>query len=230
MPKYCLPIIRTDKTSVMTSITDSLADYTYFEVWLDYVANVDEAFVQQLVKLLQGKLIILFRRQNLEPITMEFQRRVNILNTLSNTSVFVDLDVTTQAAELQHIHEHNLTVNTILSYHNYQNTPGPVQLTEIIDIMKGYQPTVYKLATYCKNQEDGLWLMQLLLRLKARGLRVIILGMGEQGTITRIFGTLWGNEMTFAPLSHAEQSAPGQLTKSQLETIFKEIGRKDYGR
>ena len=47
--------------------------------------------------------------------------------------------------------------------------------------------------------------------------------MGEFGTITRIFGTLWGNEMIYAPKEKKNASAPGQLTKIQLETIFKEL-------
>ena len=47
--------------------------------------------------------------------------------------------------------------------------------------------------------------------------------MGEFGVVSRVFGALWGNEMTFAPAVKTEQSAPGQLTRSQLENIFKEL-------
>lgn len=47
--------------------------------------------------------------------------------------------------------------------------------------------------------------------------------MGEFGIITRIFGTIWGNEMIFAPKSIEGASAPGQLTKKQLEDIFKAL-------
>ena len=47
--------------------------------------------------------------------------------------------------------------------------------------------------------------------------------MGEKGFITRIFGTIWGNEITFAPKTLAEKSASGQLTKKQMEDVFSKI-------
>jgi 3-dehydroquinate dehydratase len=63
--------------------------------------------------------------------------------------------------------------------------------------------------------------------LKKENKRCIILGMGEHGMITRIFGTLWGNEMVFAPQTKSEASAPGQLTKQQLATIFATLQEKE---
>ena len=102
-------------------------------------------------------------------------------------------------------------------------TPEDNKLREIIDIMDEYRPTVYKIATMCTNERDALRLLQLLLELKKRNLKYILLGMGKSGVITRIFGTLWGNEMIFAPRVSIEQSAPGQLTRNQLENIFKEL-------
>jgi 3-dehydroquinate dehydratase type I len=71
----------------------------------------------------------------------------------------------------------------------------------------------------CQTEQDALRLLQLLLELKAKNQRCIILGMGEHGITTRIFGTLWGNELIFAPETLAEQSAPGQLTRQQLDNI-----------
>jgi 3-dehydroquinate dehydratase type I len=116
-----------------------------------------------------------------------------------------------------------LKVNLIASYHNYQETPDTLQLRRIIDIMKPYRPAVYKLSTLCQTEEDALRLLQQLLELKAKGVRAIVSGMGGPGAVTRVFGALWGNEMVFAPLSEEGRSAPGQLTRQQLETIFKEL-------
>lgn len=222
-PKYCLPIIKTGQAEVLTAIHDNLADYSYFEVWLDYIHNLDEAFINHLIAMCGDKLLLLFRRKNLEPIKMDLAKRLHILNMLINTSSMIDLDVTTQVDELDYICEHDLSLKIILSYHNYEHTPDSVQLTEIIATMKGYHPHMYKLSTLCDSQEDALRLLQLLLRLKGQNLRAIISGMGEQGAMVKVFGALWGNEMTFAPVTASEQSAPGQLTRQQLEIIFKEL-------
>jgi 3-dehydroquinate dehydratase type I len=220
---YCLPIIKSDPAEILEIIRDNLADYHYFEVWLDYIDQPEDAFLRQLVDLLGERLIVLFRRQNLEPPSMDSQQRQSILNMLSNTPVLVDLDINQQRAELGYIKEQNVAINLITSYHDYQQTPAAVQLEAIIGTMKPYQPVLYKLSTLCNEPRDGLRLSRLLLKLKAEGLTVIVSGMGEYGQVTKIFGSSWGNAMTFAPLKPSEQSAPGQLTRDQLEIIFKQL-------
>jgi 3-dehydroquinate dehydratase-1 len=223
-PNYCLPIIEASKTEALGLIQDNLEDYHYFEVWLDYVENADEAFVKRLTDLLGNRLVVTFRRRNLETPMMDPGTRQNLLAAAADTPVFVDLDVKTQQDELNHIKDKALRVKTIVSYHNYEETPDTLQLGKIIDTMKTYQPAVYKLSTLCRTAEDAVRLLRQLLKLKDSGLNVIVSGMGEHGAVTRIFGTLWGNEMVFAPLTKESGSAPGQLTRQQLETIFKELG------
>ncbi len=219
-PNYCLPIIKASKTEVLDTIQGNLDDYSYFEVWLDYVDGADETFLKQLTDLLGDRLVVTFRRQNLEAPRMDAAERQKLLESLSNSPVFVDLDVKTQQAEL----DQSKDLKLIVSYHNYQETPDTLQLETIIDTMKAYQPAVYKLSTLCQTAEDAVRLLQQLLKLKSSGLNVIVSGMGAHGAVTRVFGSIWGNEMVFAPLTAEEGSAPGQLTRQQLETIFKELG------
>jgi len=49
--------------------------------------------------------------------------------------------------------------------------------------------------------------------------------MGEFGIITRVEGILLNNEMVFAPLNKNESSAPGQLTRNELESIFNKLNK-----
>jgi 3-dehydroquinate dehydratase-1 len=219
-PNYCLPIIKAQKTEVLDGIRNNLDGYRYFEVWLDYVDGADETFLKQLINLLAGRLVVTFRRQNLETPVMDAVQRQKLLASLSGTPVLVDLDVTTQKTELNQAKDLQL----IASYHNYDETPDTLQLEAITDTMKTYQPAVYKLSTLCQTAEDAVRLLQQLLKLRSSGLNAIVSGMGEHGAVTRVFGTVWGNEMVFAPLASEEASASGQLTRQQLEIIFKELG------
>jgi 3-dehydroquinate dehydratase-1 len=223
MKPYCLPIIVSSKAEVLEAVTRYDDMYSYFEVWLDYITDVDEEFVRNLTNQVGERLVLVFRRQNLEDPKLSHEQRLALLSSVSNSPVLVDLDVGTQTNELDYIHEQSLAIKTIASYHNYQGTPDTVHLKEIIDTMEKYQPSVLKLATMCSSPEDALRLLELLVSLKAEGKTVIVLGMGEFGKVTRVFGALWGNEMTFAPFETSGQSAPGQLTRQQLEIIFKEI-------
>lgn len=221
--KYCLPIIKSDPSEIQTIISDNIDKYQYFEVWLDYIDNLDDNFTHDLIHQLNGRLVLLFRRQNLDPIHLPLEKRLAIIQSLESTLTLVDLDIS-QTQELDYLRQNKLEVKLITSYHNYHSTPNTVHLEKIIVTMEEYDPAVYKLATHCEREEDGLALLQQLLKLKARGKNAIVLGMGEFGAITRVFGALWGNEMTFAPATADEKSAPGQLTRQQLESIFKELG------
>jgi 3-dehydroquinate dehydratase-1 len=217
---YCLPIIKDTKQEVITTLKDNQLTYDYFEIWLDYIIDVDDAFIKRLVEDLPEKLILLFRRQKLEKIQMDLQKRRNIISALENTNVYLDLDIRIQQEELDYIKENNLNVKHISSYHNYEETPNADELQKIFSEMSYYNPTIYKIATMCQTESDAVTLLQTLLNLKQEEKKYIVLGMGEKGSITRVFGTLWGNEMIFAPKEKNENSAPGQLTRKQLEEIF----------
>lgn len=219
-PNYCLPILKPGKSEILGIIQANLADYRYFEVWLDYVGDADEPFIKDLLELLGGRLIVTFRRQGLEsPRTAAAERR-KLLGSIAGTPAMVDLDISTQKDELEHAENMNL----IASYHNYDETPDTLQLGKIIDTMETYRPAVYKLSTLCRAEGDAVRLLQLLIELRSKGMRAIVSGMGEHGVATRVFGPLWGSEMAFAPLDEDSLSAPGQLTRQRLETIFKELG------
>lgn len=224
-PNYCLPIMKADKSEILDLINASLGLYTYFEVWLDYVDDLDDGFIRQLIDLLGHRLVVTTRRQELKPPLMDPSRRQEVLALFDGTDCLVDLDITTQKAELDYVKSKGLALSLLISYHDYHETPDTLQLNGITDTMKVYQPEIYKLSTHCVSAEDTVRLLSLLLELKRQGLKAIVLGMGRYGEATRVFGLLWGNEMVFAPLSKQKSSDPGQLTRGQLDTILKELDK-----
>lgn len=221
---YTLPIIKEKVEDVLKLISEQKNQYSYFEIWLDYLEDISTEIISQLVSLDSGKLIFLFRRQKLEEPKMTLEKRLALLEYLANNDVLIDLDMNTQNEELEKVKQLKITDKLILSYHNYHSTPEQSELEAIIEEMKTCNPRIIKVATFCHTEHDSLRLMQLLLQLKEKQQACIILGMGENGLITRVFGTLWGNEMIFAPLKPKSESAPNQLTRNQLEVIFKELG------
>lgn len=220
---YCLPILKTTKKNVLQTIEKYRDEYDYFEIWLDYVIDFDLVFVAKLRKLLNEKLILVLRRKDLTPTHIDVTTRLHIIGRLEHSKVLLDLDIKQHKEELVYIKKSDIPVQIIVSYHNYEKTPA---LALLIDEMIAARPTILKIATHCNTEDDAIRLLQIISSLKKRHQRFIILGMGEYGTITRVFGTLWGNEMIFAPKTLKEQSAEGQLTKKQLEKIFTELTNK----
>lgn len=218
--KYCLPIVTDSKKQVIERIENN-PDYDYFEIWLDYIDDLDELFVKELITKYDGKLVFLFRRLKLEAIKMGIERRMNIISILQHTRCYLDLDVLSQSDELEFIKEGNLDVFQIVSYHNYKETPSTESLDDIIDKILDYHPIVVKISTFCNKDTDAMKLMVLLLNLKTEKYRFIVLGMGDYGKITRVFGMLKGNAMNYAPRVIDESSAPGQIEIADLEEIAK---------
>ena len=89
--------------------------------------------------------------------------------------------------------------------------------------MRTANAKIYKIALMCKTETDALKILVMQQVFKEYGLKHIVIGMGERGLMTRILGTLWGNELIYAPKTKSEASAPGQLTKGELEKIFKTL-------
>jgi 3-dehydroquinate dehydratase I len=216
---YCLPIIKTKKQEVLEIIEQTSA-YDYHEVWLDYIVDLDEQFIKKLIEKYEEKLVLLFRRKNLETIHMNLSKRYAILNIINKTKTYVDLDIS-QKEELAYIKNENRNIETIISYHNYQKTPTEKEMQTIIQSMQEFSPAIVKIAAQCNNEKDALLLMNTLQQLKEKQQPFIITGMGNYGKITRIAGALWGNEMNFAPQTLDEKSAPGQLRRQELEEIIK---------
>lgn len=221
--KYCLPIIKSNTEEIEKIIKDNKDSYYLFEVWLDYIEDLNLEFIEKLTASLGERIIFLFRRQGLERVKMDKKRKHQIINLLKDSSALLDLDIFNQKKEIDYIYSHKIKLNLILSYHNYKQTPHDKNLNKIIKHMKKYRPLIYKVSTFCQKEEDCLRLLNLLIKIRKKNVKFIILGMGQHGVATRIFGTVWGNEMIFAPKTLKQKSAPGQIIKEDLERILKII-------
>jgi len=90
--KYCLPIIRDKRSDVLQAIEENLGQYRFFEVWLDYIQDIDTGFAASLVGLYPHRMIFVFRRQQAEPLKLSVETRFDILKTLSRKQVLVDFE------------------------------------------------------------------------------------------------------------------------------------------
>jgi 3-dehydroquinate dehydratase I len=107
----------------------------------------------------------------------------------------------------------------IVSYHNYNETPIVSELDSIVKQCVDDGADVVKIACLVNNVADNACLMGLY----RSNLKMIILGMGEKGKISRIAAPYLGSEFTFAAVSEKTATAPGQYAISQLQKIYKAI-------
>jgi 3-dehydroquinate dehydratase-1 len=225
--RYCLPIIKTSKSEVSATIEQLTDKYGYFEIWLDYIEDFDLDFISGLINKYPDRIILVLRRKNLEPTKMSDDQRRTVLDTITGENCLVDLDISVQTQELDYLKNSGKDKNLICSYHNYESTPADDELAKIEETMEAYSPGIIKFSAMCNSSDDALRLIKLKVKFLEKNRRHIVLGMGEEGKITRVFGALWGNALIFIPETEEESSAPGQITRQEFDKVMERINRTD---
>jgi len=109
----------------------------------------------------------------------------------------------------------------IVSHHDFEKTPEDID--RIHRQIAATGADIVKIACMACDIRDNLRMFDLLRRSDRK---MIGLCMGEAGLISRIIGRKYGNFLTFAALSTGKESAPGQISASDLIHLYryKKIG------
>lgn len=110
------------------------------------------------------------------------------------------------------------STQVILSSHNFQLTPTEAELQSLAVNMREAGADIVKIATYANDICDCARVLALL---QTRQGPTIALAMGEKGQITRLLAGKYGGFLTFAALSEARSSAPGQPTIDRLNQLYR---------
>jgi len=156
------------------------------------------------------------------PGKMDEADRQEILKTaILSGADYVDIEVESDKVLMNEIIMSARTHNTsiIISYHNFQETPALPELEQIVSDCKIAGADVVKIASQVNHIED----LQNLLKLYNSELRMVIIGMGEMGVLSRIAAPMLGAEFTFAAAGAGQETAPGQISKEQLLSIIRQI-------
>ncbi|KAH7654243.1 3-dehydroquinate dehydratase type I protein [Dioscorea alata] len=106
----------------------------------------------------------------------------------------------------------------IVSSHNYQNTPSPEQLGDLVSRIQAVGADIVKIATTAVDISDVARLFQVLVHCQVP---VIGMVMGERGLVSRLLSSKFGMYLTFCSLDEGKESAPGQPTISELLNLYR---------
>jgi len=116
-----------------------------------------------------------------------------------------------------------LNCDTLVSWHNFDQTPSAEELGKLLNKMKEYSNNV-KIVTMAKNADDNLRVLKLYEIAKRSNTNLITFCMGEDGILSRVLCTYAGAPFTYASLTDA--IAPGQLTIKQMRTIYDKLEKE----
>lgn len=110
-------------------------------------------------------------------------------------------------------------IQLICSYHDFEHTPK--ELKELLEFMQEKQADIYKIATMANSSLDMMRLMRFLKDKVRKGVRLVVVALGDRGVASRILGAVYGNEIYYAILTEALKVAPGQLTADVMNTQYR---------
>ena len=117
------------------------------------------------------------------------------------------------------VYAHVRQCDVIISYHNYEMTPELGELEQIMNKCFEFGADIAKIATLVNVNRDNSKILSLY---KAPG-RLVAIGMGELGKISRIVAPFLGAEFTYASLTDDNPTAPGQISYIKLNKYILEI-------
>ncbi len=220
----CIPIVGPNQHKSLEDIAtaEPLADI--FELRLDLMSDYD------LNGLLAAstKPCIVTNRTKREggQFSGSEEERIEVLKqAIVAGAEYVDIETSTPKELLKPFLESEHNAKTILSYHNFTDTPEEIE--HLYDLMCAMPADILKIVTYARDINNNLALFNLIHRSKRDGKKIIALCMGEKGEISRILSPLLGAFLTFGSLETGKETAPGQITGTSLRDIYRVCDKRD---
>ena len=110
----------------------------------------------------------------------------------------------------------------ITSFHDFEKTPSDEGIQNIIDKSFQYGADISKIAVKVNCEDDVGRILSISYKNKLLGRKLIAIGMGELGRITRVAGYFFGSIITYTYIG--KSVAPGQI---ELNKLLEEL--KLYG-
>ena len=136
-------------------------------------------------------------------------------------AAYIDLEIESTESYLESLiaYARRSGTITILSYHNFKTTPDVKELEQILGRCYERGADVAKIAVQINTPLE----LNTLLGLYRLPGKKVVLGMGKLGRISRVAGPYLGAEFTFGSPGNGSETAPGQISYSQLKDIYKVI-------
>ena len=147
------------------------------------------------------------------------ERTIMLASAIRFAATYVDIEYESTLEYRQPLidlaKKHNCKV--IISYHNFETTPDTDTLNQIIDNSTNMGADLVKIAVTANSPADNARIISLY----CYHTNLLAFAMGEVGRVTRITPLFVSDKFTFASVDEENITAPGQLSVSQLEEIFK---------
>ena len=139
------------------------------------------------------------------------EERINILYECAPLVDYVDIELQSNDEYIKKIHDTGVT--TIVSYHDFEKTPGLDEITYIVE-KEQELGDISKVAFMPQNLEDTITILAVLSHCK----NTIAISMGDLGSYTRVMASKFDSPITFA--AGRDATAPGQIDIETMKALL----------
>lgn len=222
MPKVIIPLRPRSVAEAKKLISRAEKAADILEVWLDGIADLNQAKVAAIMKLSKKPVIL-----NLKDAKEKGSFRRNSLARFQlltkSKAAFVDLPLSFPAKLIQQFRQENSKTKLILSSHDFAKMPSLLALRKLAKQAIKLKADVIKLVGFANSFADNLPILQISHELAAMQKDFLTIAMGEKGEITRVITPLLGGLGMFALLDNKNKTAAGQMPASELKQLWKKF-------
>lgn len=196
---------------------EGVCDDLMLEIWLDSLKKGDSGWISEI-----PAPVVAVCRGEAEKGDFAGKEgdRVDMLKAaVSGGAKFVDIGIQTEKSLISDLKKHckKHGANLIISRHFWEKTPDKEELMVIIERAKSLGADIVKIATNVKNWSDNVILFEVASVATKMGVKVIVVGMGERGRISRLGCPLLGSFLTYVALDEKSATASGQMTLQEFK-------------
>jgi len=220
--KICAPVKEASQAVVKKRLGEIVSsDADFAEVWLDSITDLD---LKELLKGVRPKIVAVCKKPDDQgQFEGTYADMAELLEEACRLGAeYIDVPLKMPVPQIQNLKLkiQNFKSELILSHHDFQKTPSLSGLLELAEKMAKLKPDVIKIATLATSDADAVNIITLAKMLEQKGIRHILIGMGERGKLTRILTPTLGGEMMFAVLDKKHSTASGQMTVKELKEAW----------
>lgn len=215
----CVPIVEESAEKALISAERALEVADIVEFRVDYFKEIREEDIVEIAK--YPSIITIRAHWEGGKYRGSEDKRIELYKVaIENNVRYIDVELKEKRnRELVDFRDNvNSKTKIVISYHNFKETPSYNKLLDIVN--KELQiGDIGKFATMVNNNRDILNVLRVIQEFEGK---VIGIGMGKKGKLTRILGTYFGSILTFASMEN-KSSAPGQIDVEKLKEIYRLI-------
>jgi 3-dehydroquinate dehydratase type I len=222
-PKICVVITAKNSDCAVKAIENVIPhDPDFIEIRFDYMDNIRK--VNKIREVTNLPLIATNRVKEQGGLwaRSEMKRIELLISACEEGFEYVDIEISTESIKSTGEKIKDLGAKLIVSYHDFTITPRIDELYRIMHKELDAGADICKIIGMAKGIGDGLTYLNFIQ--ENSDVNLVCFGMGREGIISRIFSPLFGSSYTYASIEAGKENAPGQISISNLKSIYRILG------